>query len=158
MADLNDYQKRIEASLEDISKITYNAELLAAQESRVQLELRTFSTGGTGVKDVTGKTLSKYSKAYAAKRKKAGLQTENKDLIFDKNTSAIKDNIDVGLSGGKPAMGHVKQEGYLIAGYQEKREGQDIFILNEQEKNNAVNAAKEYLMNAMKELAKSWHP
>lgn len=158
MADLSDYQKRIEASLEDISKITYNAELLAAQESRVQLELRTFATGGTGVKDVTGKTLSKYSKAYASKRKKAGLQTENKDLIFDKNTSAIKDNIDVGLSNGKPAMGHVKQEGYLIAGYQEKREGKDIFIINEQEKNNAVNAAKEYLMNALKELAKSWHP
>lgn len=155
--DLSDYQKKIEASLEEIPKITENADLLAAQEARVQLELRTFATGGSGVKDVNGQPLSKYSEAYAKKRKAAGLQTDNKDLIFSKDTSIIKDNIDVGLSDGKPAMGHVKQDGYLISTYQEEREKKVIFSLNDQEKENVKNTVKEYLMSALKEMTKKWH-
>lgn len=155
--DFGDYQKKIEASLGDISRITYNAELLAAQEGRVQLELRTFATGGTGVKDVNGRSLSKYSDAYAKRRAKAGLQTSNKDLVFSKNTSVIKDNIDVGLSDGKPALGHVKPDGATIAGYQEEREGDDIFRLNEKEKSVVVETVKTYVMDELRKLVQSWN-
>jgi hypothetical protein len=137
--DIGDYQKKIEASLGDISRITYNAELLAAQEGRVQLELRTFTTGGTGVKDVNGKSLSKYSDAYAKRRAKAGLQTTNKDLVFSKNTSVIKDNIDIGLSDGK------------------EREGTDIFRLNEKEKSIVVETVKNYVMAELRKMVQGWN-
>lgn len=154
---LAEYQKAIEASLQDISKITYNAELLAAQQARVQLELRTFATGGTGVKDVSGKNLSNYSKAYAKRREKAGLQIANKDLEFNKNSSSIRHNLDVGISDGGPAFGHIKENGYRIAGYQEEREGVNIFKLNDQEINNIRKTVKDSVMEAIRKLAEGWN-
>lgn len=154
--NLSDYQKKIEESLSKLSEITYNAELLGAQHGRVLLELRTFATGGSGVKDITGKNLSKYSKAYAARRKKAGLQIANKDLIFDKNTSSIRDNIDIGLTQWKTALGHVKEDGYKIATYQEDREGMTIFALNDSEKKEVGDVVKAALMESIKKMVQGW--
>ncbi len=156
MADLNDYQKKIEASLGDISKLTYNIELFAAQEARVQLELRTFATGGSGVKNVNGGNLSPYSKAYAQRRIKAGLQADKKDLIFSKDSSVIKDNITVGLSNQKPALGFLKKEGAEIAGYQEEREKVKIFETTPAEREKVAEAVKEYMMKEIGKIFDSW--
>lgn len=154
---LSDYQKAIEASLEDISNITYNADLMGAQQARVQLELRTFATGGSGVKDIAGKGLSKYSKSYAKRREKAGLQSANKDLIFNKNTSVIKDNITLGTSDGKPALGFLKEEGARIAGYQEEREKTVIFAINDSDKQKIVEQVKKYIMDASQKIVQGWN-
>lgn len=154
---LEDFRKSIEASLEDIGKINFQCELLGAQEANVQLQLRTFATGGSGVKDIGGKKLSKYSPAYAKKREKAGLQVANKDLIFSSNTSVIKDNIAVGLSGGKSAMGFVNQEGAKIAGYQEEREKTVIFKLNDSEVANVSAAVKKFGMDSIKKISEGWN-
>src|SRR6478609_3393722 len=115
--DLEGYAKAIEASLDDIAALNSKIELQAAQSARVALELRTFSTGGTGVKDVNGNKLSPYVKpklvegkrgmkkskygTWAEKRLAAGLQIDNKDLVFDKNSSRIMTSINVGVSDGK---------------------------------------------------------
>lgn len=150
---LGDYQKAIEASLEDISKLTFQAELLGVQEARIQVEQRTFASGGQGVKDVNGKALSKYSEAYAKRRAKAGLQTANKDLIF---TGEFSRNVTVGTSGGKPAYGFVTSEAAKIAEGQEKREGTQIFVISPSEKDNIANTIKDFIMPALRELVKKW--
>lgn len=160
MADLEHYQRRIEASLEDLSKLTYNAELQAAQEARVQLELRTFSTGGQGIKDVKGLGLTQYSRAYAKKRQKAGLQTEKKDLIFSSDTSVIKDNITVGLDNNRPALGFILEKGADIAGYQEEYEAKfgrgKIFQLNQEEVQAVKERVSKYVIGQLKEIVQSW--
>lgn len=150
---LQDYKKAIEASLEDISKLTFNAELLGVQEARVQLEQRTFALGGQGVKDSSGNSLSKYSAAYARRRERSGLQTTNKDLIF---TGEFSRNVTVGTSNGKPAYGFVTAQAAKIAEGQEKREGVEIFTLNQSEIDNVRETVKESLMAAIREMVKKW--
>src|SRR5690606_29136797 len=122
----------------------------------VQLELRTFSTGGSGVKDVHGNSLTKYSAQYAKKREKAGLQTANKDLIFSSNTSVIKDNINTGLSNGKPALGFINTEGAKIAEYQEKQNDTKILQLNESERQKVTEDVKKYVMQALRDEIAKW--
>jgi hypothetical protein len=153
---LENLQIAIENSLQKVAEISQNAELLAAQEARVQLELRTFATGGSGVKDVNGNNLSNYSSAYAKKRQNAGLQTANKDLVFSSDTSVIKDNITVGLSSEKPALGFIKAEGAKIAGYQEEREGAAIFQLNQKEIDIVKEKVRDYTLAAIKEITDTW--
>jgi len=155
--DLEGYAKAIEASLVDIEALNSKIELYAAQNARVALELRTFSTGGQGVKDVNGNKLSNYSPQYAKKRKAHGLQTANKDLIFSSDTSVIKDNITLGLAGGIAALGFIKEEGATIAGYQEEREKVKIFELNTAERDAVILKAQEFAIEQMRLIAQSWN-
>jgi hypothetical protein len=147
-----DLQKKIEGSIPEIEKMSANLELMGAQSARVQLELRTFSTGGEGVKDIRGRKLKKYSEGYAKKREAAGLQTENKDLIFSKDTSIIKDSIDVGNSDGRPVLGFTRSKGAEIAGYQEKQNGSLIFSLNATETEKVKKDVKEYAMAQLRKI------
>lgn len=172
MADQEEIQRKIEKSIDDIPNIVENVELMAANSARVQLELRTFSTGNTGVKDVNGKNLKPYVKpklvdgkrgpkkdkygTHAEKRLKAGLQIDNKDLVFSKDTSVIKDNITIGLDGDKPALGFVKEEGALVAGYQEEQNDTKIFQLNDSEREAVKSDVKDYVMNSLRKLVDSW--
>ena len=156
MASFEDQIKKFEQSIEEIPSIIADAELYAAQESEVQLLLRTFAVGGSGVKDTTGKALSKYSEQYAKKRERAGLQTANKELVFSKDSSAIKDNISIGLSDGKAALGHVNERGYLISTYQEEREGVIIFQLSDSEKAIVADKVKQYVMKRLREMVAKW--
>lgn len=151
-----DLEKKVEESIPEIEEIAAKAELMAAQSARVQLERRTFSTGGSGVKDIHGKPLSKYSEQYAKKREKAGLQTANKDLIFSSNTSVIKDNINTGLSNGKPALGFVKEDGAKIAGYQEQQNDTKIFQLNDSEKQKVTDQVKSFVMQSLRDIVSKW--
>lgn len=152
----DEYKQAIEKSIDELPEIVGDIEVLAAQDAHVQLLLRTFATGGSGVKTITGQNLSKYSDQYAKKRLKAGRQTANKDLIFSNDTSAIKDNIMVGISGGKPAMGHLNERGYLIATYQEEREGEKIFALNDSEIAAVAETIKTHVMNSISEMVSKW--
>ena len=155
MSDFEKYAAKIEQSIEELPIITGEVELLAAQDAYVQLMMRTF-VGGTGVKDVNGNKLSKYSEQYAKKRLKAGLQIANKDLVFSSDTSSIKDNIMVGMSGGKPAMGHLNERGYLIATYQEEQNNTKIFELNQSEIDQVRDTIKTHVMEKLSEMVAKW--
>lgn len=173
MADQEEIQRKIEKSLEDIPEITSKAELMAANSANVQLQLRTFAAGGTGVKDINGRSLKPYVKPkliegergvkkdgkgqYAEKRVKAGLQVDHKDLVFSKNTSVIKDNISVGLENGTPALGFINEKGALIAGYQEQQNDTKIFQLNDKEREVVKSDVKEFVMGALKKMVEKWH-
>jgi len=151
-----EYAAKIEQSIDELPVIIGEVEVLAAQESHVQLFLRTFATGGQGVKDVNGNKLSGYSDQYAKRRIKAGLQVANKDLIFSSDTSTIKDNIMVGISGGKPSMGHLNERGYLIATYQEEQNNTRIFELTQSEIDNVRETIKTHVMQKLSEMVKKW--
>lgn len=151
-----DLQNKIEASIPEIEKMAANVELMAAQSARVQLELRTFSSGGDGVKDTKGRKLKKYSKAYAKKREKAGLQTENKDLVFSKDTSIIKDSIDVGNKDGKPVLGFTRDKGAEIAGYQEEQNNTIIFSLNQSEVDKVKRDVKDFAIRELQKITEGW--
>ncbi len=155
MSDFDKYAKKIEASIDELPLALGRIELAAAQEAQVQLLLRTF-VGGQGVRDIYGNKLSAYSDAYAKKRLKNGRQIQNKDLVYSSDTSAIKDNITTGISGGKPAMGHLNERGYLIATYQEERENTKIFQLNDAEKANVTEILREQTKIELSNLVKNW--
>jgi hypothetical protein len=172
-SNMGDLQKKIEASVDSIPQLTADAELLAAQAADVQLLLRTFATGGKGVKDINGNNLKPYVKpklvqgkrglkkdkhgTWAEKRLKAGLQIDNKDLIFSSDTSVIKDNIAVGTASDKPALGFTKSDGALIAGYQEEQNKTQIFQLNDGERENVNKQVKGFIMEGLKKMVESWH-
>lgn len=156
MASFEQYASKIEQSIDELPFITGRVELAAAQEAYVQLLQRTFATGGTGVRDIYGNKLSAYSDAYAKKRLKHGRQVQNKDLVYSSDTSVIKDNIMVGMSGGKPAMGHLNERGYLISTYQEEQNNTKIFQLNDTEKANVTEVIKEQVMSELSQMVKKW--
>src|SRR5688572_1922326 len=143
---------------------------MAAQSANVQLELRTFASGGSGVKDIKGTELSKYVKpklidgvhgprkdkygTWAEKREAKGLQTNHKDLIF---TGEFQRSFVVGLSHGKPAFGMLNARAAEIAEGQEDQNKTKIFQLNDAERENVKKDVKNYVMGALKDMVKGWH-
>lgn len=156
MSSPEELQKKIAASIDEVAALMGTVELRGAQSARVKLELRTFSTGGTGVKDINGNPLTPYSEAYKKKRAREGLQTNSKDLIYSKNTSIIKDSITVGLSAGKPALGFTRAEGAEIAGYQEEQNKTKIFQVASGELTDIKTEIKNLVMAKLREITKNW--
>lgn len=154
--DLKETKDKITKSLSQLDILSYNIELRAANEAEVQLALRTFATGDTGVKDVEGNKLKNYSKPYAKKRKKAGLQIANKDLVFKKQGSLIASNIVIGTKDDKPALGFKTQQAFDVAGYQEEQNDTKIFQLNAEERQKVNLAVKDYLFEQYKKMVQSW--
>lgn len=156
---MNEFKKisdKIDASIPEIEKLSSDLSLVAAQSAQVKMLSRTFS-GNKGVLDVDGRPLSGYSTAWAKKREDAGLQTEKKDLIFNKNSSAIFDSLQVGISNGIPTLGFTKSKGADIAGYQEDQNNTKIWQLNKAERDEVVSDTREFVKERMREIIKSWH-
>lgn len=154
--NLKDIESKITNSLPEIEKLGSDLELFSAQQSQVKLLERTFS-GNKGVSDIHGTPLTKYSAAYAAKRIKAGLQVDKKDLIFNKNSSSIFNSLDVGASQGKPAFGFSTQKGAQIAGYQEKQNNTKIFQMNDKERADVMEEARIFVFDRLKKITSTWH-
>jgi hypothetical protein len=154
--NFNDIAKKVNDSIIDLEKLAYNIELRAANEAEVQLGLRTFATGNTGVKDVNGNKLTDYKEPYAKKRLKAGLQVANKDLVFKKQGSLIFSHIKIGTKESKPALGFTNKQASDVAGYQEKQNNTKIFQLTATEREKVNLAAKDYLFEQYKKMVQSW--
>lgn len=156
MDELKNISDKVEKSIPEIEKLSSDLSLVAAQSAQVKLISRTFS-GNKGVLDIDGRPLSKYSAEYAKKRLKNGLQIANKDLIFDKNSSAIFNSLDVGTKSGVPAFGFSKEKGAKIAGYQESQNNTKIFQLNKQERDQVITDVMDFVREKLKEIVNKWH-
>lgn len=115
-------------------------ECIASQKNQVEVHALTEGLtafifrvfGNNGSFDVDGKGLGGYSDAYEKKRLLKGLNNRQKNLVFEGN---LRESIQVGINGGKNAMGFTNKDLEQIAIYQEEQLNTDIFSANDEELN-----------------------
>lgn len=149
MQDLKQIQAKIEATIPQIELLAANAEVLANNDALGNVLDRIFTLN----KKTDGTPIGKYKEgSYKNKRKKAGMQTSSIDFQF---TGDLFNSVQLGQLKGKPAVGIVNNKKAEIADHLEGRFG-IVFQASESERDQAMNVARDYMFEGLKEIMKQW--
>lgn len=148
-------EQRIQASIPRIVDIVEQSQQVVLQETLGQMLQRIFNRG----EDAEGNIIGPYSsEAYKQLREDRGLQTTKIDLQF---SGDLFRSIDIGTSNNIPVIGITNSKSADISVYQEIAKGtgsvpRKIFTPSEQEKDQAVRVATDFIIENLKEIIKSW--
>lgn len=146
---IKEITKKIEASLPEISVIAANADVLANNTALGDITRRIFNEG----KRSDGSSIGQYKVGpYKNKRESSGRQTNYIDFQF---SGDLFYSIQVGNLNGKPAVGIISQKEADISENLEKRFG-TVFQASEEERKIALETARDYTFEKLKELMKTW--
>lgn len=146
---INELVRKIKASLPELSKISADAELVGNKHVEGLILDRIFTLG----KKADGSPIGAYkSKQYIKKRIDEGLQTSYVDAQF---SGQLFRSITTGTLNGKPAVGITDPDRVEVSQYLDERYG-IIFTASTSERAEAINVAREYSFNKIKEIIKGW--
>lgn len=147
--NLKDLANKIERSIPKVSVLVANAEVLGTTTALGDITRRIFNEG----KLTNGGNIGNYtSPPYKKKRQKKGLQIQYIDLQF---SGDLFNSIGIGKFNDKPAVGIKSEKENDVAQHLEKKYG-EIFVASKEERNIALETARDYMFAGLKEVIKSW--